>query len=139
MGCEHCQEAILDSFDERLPVSLAEAVEAHMAACVGCAEFAARQRAIDRGLARSFIAGPPSARVREAVRRRIRDDRTRVWSGWVLDAVHFGSCAAVTGLCAILMPDDAPLVLGLGAVAATLTHMVLAAAQNSLDAADDAG
>jgi len=139
MDCHSAQEMILESLDEVAPAEARRILLAHVKECVSCAQFAERQALIDRGLAEVLIPPVVSTTFRQALRRRIASSAGRPWPDWLPDAVHFISCGTVTGLCAVLLPFDATTVLTLGVVGTALTHILLAAARGSLDAADDIG
>jgi len=85
------------------------------------------------------VLAPPrlAAHVRAAVRERVHRERREFWSDLLPDAVHFASCGVVTMIALVLLPLSAPVVLGIGALGTLLTHAVLTAFQESLDAADD--
>ena len=136
MDCREVQDTVLDSLldGSRLPA----AVGAHLAACPSCAAFAERQAAVDAGLRRALTAPAVSARLREAVRERIRDERP-VWRDALPDVVHFASCGAATIVSVLILPFNPLVVLAVGAGATVLSHGVLTAMHGSLDAAGDSG
>ena len=142
MDCEQVQDEILEVFtaprsagDTRAYVR--DAVRVHLAGCAACATFAKKQQARDRGLAQVFVAPRLSPHVRAAIRERARHGRRQYWSDLLPDAVHFASCAVVTLIALIVLPVSASTVLGVGALSTVLTHAVLTAFHESLDAADD--
>ena len=137
MDCQLVQDEILEGFNEARPADVQAAVEAHLAGCVACAAFARKQRVLDRQLATVLATPRLAAHVRAAIRERVHRERREFWSDLLPDAVHFASCAVVTMIALVLLPLSAPVVLGIGALGTFLTHAVLTAFQESLDAADD--
>jgi anti-sigma factor RsiW len=137
MDCQQVQDEILEGFNEPTSADVHAAVDAHLAGCVACAAFARKQQALDRQLA--TVLAPPrlAAHVRAAIRERARRERQQFWSDLLPDAVHFASCAVVTIIALVLLPLSAPVVLGIGTLGTLLTHAVLTAFHESLDAADD--
>jgi hypothetical protein len=137
MDCRTAQDEILESFIEPRSAGVQAMVDAHVADCAACTVWAERQRAIDRDLAQSLVPRSISARFRAEVRERVRQQRRPFWSDLLPDAVHFASCGLVTMLGLIWLPLSAPVVLAIGAAGALLTHVVLTAAHDSLDAAEE--
>ena len=80
---------------------------------------------------------PLSPRFRAAVRERVRHERGVFWTDLLPDAVHFASCGVVTVLGLVLLPLGAPVVLAIAAAGTVLAHVVLTAAHESLDAAEE--
>jgi predicted anti-sigma-YlaC factor YlaD len=137
MDCKRAQNEILEAFDTARPAGVQAAVDAHVAACVACATFVRKQRALDRHLATTLVPPRLTPRVRAAVRERVRRERRLFWSDLLPDLVHFASCGIVMVIGLVWLPISAPVVLSLGAIGTVLTHAVLTAFHESLDAADD--
>ena len=137
MDCQRAQDEILDAFDTARPVDVQAAVDAHVADCAACAAFARKQRALDRQLATMLVPPRLAPRVRAAVRERVRREPRLFWSDLLPDLVHFASCGIVMVIGLVWLPMSAPVVLSLGAIGTVLTHAVLTAFHESLDAADD--
>jgi predicted anti-sigma-YlaC factor YlaD len=137
MDCQQVQNEIVESFNEPRPADVQAAIEAHVALCVTCAAFARKQQALDRQLTTMLVPPRVTPRVRAVVRERARRERQLFWSDLLPDAVHFASCGVVTITALIWLPLDAPVVLGIGAIGTLLSHAVLTAFHESLDAAED--
>ena len=137
MDCQRAQHEILEAFVTATPADVQAAVDAHVADCADCAAFARTQRALDRHLATMLVPPRLTPRVRAAVRERVRRERQPFWSDLLPDLVHFASCGIVMMMGLVWLPISASLVLSLGAIATVLTHAVLTAFHESLDAADD--
>ncbi len=97
-GCRECREAVLRELDRELSLDRALALDAHVAACRECAEFARRANHIDEALLR--LAEPPEENVdvernvRDVLRRIASDPRTTVGSR----AMQWRRVAAVAAL-----------------------------------------
>jgi hypothetical protein len=137
MDCQRVHDEILESFIEPRSASVQALVDAHVASCAVCAAWAAKQRVLDRHLATILVPPAVNSGFRAAVRERVRHERRVFWSDLLPDAVHFASFGLVTLVGLVWLPVSAPVVLALGAAGALLTHVVLTAAHDSLDAAED--
>ena len=137
MDCPTTQDAILESFVDPLHADVQSRVDAHLAGCPACAAFAQAQRDLDRQLSARFAAHDLSRGFRATVRARARREARVFWWDLLPDAVHFSSCGGVTVLALIWMPLSAPVVLASAVVASMLTHVLLTAVHESLDAAQD--
>jgi anti-sigma factor RsiW len=137
VDCDSAQDAILDSFLEPTRDEVQAMVDAHLAGCDACAAFLTSQREIDRRLSAHLRQPTLQTGFRAAVRRRVRHESRTFWSDLLPDALHFASWAVVTVLALIWMPLSAPVVLAAALTGALLTHVVLTALHESLDAAED--
>jgi anti-sigma factor RsiW len=137
MDCRHVQDAILDSLIDR--AALTPGIHEHIAACPACAAFAARQMAVDAGLRQALAAPVVSARLRAAVRERIRHESRPVWRDVLPDVVHFASCGVATVVSLLALPFDPAVVLAVALVTTLASHAVLTAMHGSLDAAGESG
>lgn len=137
MDCRRTQDAILDSFAEPLSADVQSGVNAHLAGCPSCTAFAQVQRDIDRQLSARLEPPALSMAFRTAARTRARREARAFWWDLLPDAVHFASCGGVTILCLIWTPLSVPVVLASAAAATMLTHVLLTAVHESLDAAQD--
>jgi hypothetical protein len=137
MDCHTAQHAILESFNEPLSADVQSKVDAHLDGCPSCAAFAQAQRDLDRQLSARFVAPALSPRFRATVRARARQESRGFWWDLLPDAVHFASCSGMTLLSLIWMPVSAPVVLASSVAATVLTHVLLTAVHESLDAAQD--
>ena len=83
-------DELMEYLDGELTVEQAAAVQAHVAACIGCQRLSAELRAVSRDLARWQVEGPPATFEAPQV---AGPDR------WVLVAIWLASLQALTGLC----------------------------------------
>jgi predicted anti-sigma-YlaC factor YlaD len=137
MDCQRAQHEILEALDTARPGDVRAAVDAHVADCAACAAFAREQRVLDHHLATMLVPPRLTPRVRAAVRERVRAERRLFWSDLLPDLVHFASCGFVMAIGLVWLPISAPVVLSVGALVTVLTHAVLTAFHESLDAADE--
>jgi predicted anti-sigma-YlaC factor YlaD len=136
MECENAREAILESLLEP-PSNEAQAmIEAHVAECRSCAAFMLTQRHLDRQLSQHLRPPTLPPAFRSTLRRRVRQEPA-FWSDLLPDVVHFASCGVVTLLALLWVPISAPVVLTAATCGTLLTHLVLTAFRESLDAAED--
>jgi hypothetical protein len=87
---------------------------------------------------RRVTAPPVSPTFRAAVRERVRHAKRTLWPDLLPDVVHFASCGLMTGLALVWLPLSAPVTLGVAAVGTLLAHVVLTAAHDWLDTAEEA-
>lgn len=140
MDCTHVQEAILDAFDETgANAARQRTIDAHVASCPACAAFAARQRELDARLA-ALIASPAlSPAFRAGLRQRMQHEpqpASRRWTGWieaVPDILHLAGWSAATATAVMLLPFDARAIVGVGAMAAAGTYLLLTAVRETLE------
>ena len=137
MKCENAREAILESLLEPPSEEAQAMIEAHVAECRSCAAFMLTQRDLDRGLTQHLRPPTLPPGFRTALRRRVRQDSPAFWSDLLPDVVHFASCGVVTLLALVWLPLSAPVVLAGSAISTLLTHVLLTAFHESLDAAED--
>jgi anti-sigma factor RsiW len=130
MDCRQAQEEILEMFDG----ACAPEVHEHLASCRACAEFLARQSALDRELAGMLEPPALSPVFRARLRQRIRQEPARLWPEALPDIVHLASCGAATLLCAALLPFAAGPVLAVGTVVTAGSYVLVLAARIWLDA-----
>ena len=137
MDCQQIQDEILEAFSEPRSADVQAAVDAHVAICVTCAAFARKQQALDRHLATILVPPRLAPHRRDAVLERAGRERRLFWSDLLPDAVHFASCGVVTLIALVWMPLSPPVVLSGAAIATVVTHALLTAFHESLDAAED--
>ena len=137
MECENAREAILESLLEAQSHEAQTMIEAHVAECRSCAAFMLRQRDLDRQLSQHLRPPTLPSGFRTALRRRARQDSRPFWSDVLPDVVHFASCGVVTVLALVWLPLSARVVLIAATGGTLLTHLVLTAVRESLDAAED--
>jgi predicted anti-sigma-YlaC factor YlaD len=137
MECDSVRDAILDALLEPPRDEMQGMIDAHLAGCPSCAAFVQAQHSLDRQL--SMYLRPPALRsgFRAAVRRRVRQESRAFWSDLLPDVLHFASWGVVTLLALIWLPVSAPVVLAAAASGTLITHMVLTAFHESLDAAEE--
>ena len=134
MNCTTARDAIVEALTER--TADAAEVLAHLATCDDCARFASRQRALDARLASVLVAPPLDASFRSTLHARMRRERRQRWLDHAPDIVHFASCSVATAICAALAPANMAVIVGVGATAALIAYVPLAALRTSLDDAD---
>jgi hypothetical protein len=130
MDCRQAQDEILEMFDG----SPSAEAHAHLAGCVACSEFFARQSALDRDLGGLFDRPRLSPGFRSGLRSRIRQESPKAWPEALPDIVHVGSCLAATVVCAAVLPFGAAPVLAIGAMVTGATYCLILAARLWLDA-----
>lgn len=136
MECHEVQDAIIESLISPR-AETKTMIDAHITGCPSCAVFAAKQDALDRQLRMALSAPMLTAGFRAAVRARARADARTVWFDLLPDAIHFASCGVVTVLALFWLPLSVPVVLAGSAIGTVLTHMLLTAAHESLDAVEE--
>ena len=137
MDCDNVQDAILESLIESHDADTRAMIEAHIAECRSCTAFVERQLALDRQLGATLVPPMLSDGFRASVRARLSHDARTFWSDLLPDVIHFASCAVVTVVGLVWLPLSIPIVLAGGAAGTILTHMLLTAAHESLDAAEE--
>jgi predicted anti-sigma-YlaC factor YlaD len=137
MDCERARDAILESLFEPQHGEAQAAIEAHTASCQACAAFVRVQRDLDRQLAAHLR--PPSLGLgfRAAVRRRVRQVPRAFWPDLLPDALHVASWAVVALLGLAWLPVRVPVVLIAAATGMLITHVLLTAFHETLDAVED--
>ena len=75
-----------------------------------------------------------SANFRSTLKSRIRPESPSIWPDALPDIVRFGSCAAATLLCALLLPCSAGPVVAVGGTATAITYVLFTAARIWLEA-----
>jgi anti-sigma factor RsiW len=137
MDCQEVRTTILESFEEPLPPRRISEVDSHLGGCPDCARFAAVQQTLDRRL--SIILRPPdmSLEFRSRMRQNIRRDTRQLWSPALPDVVHFLACGTATMLCAVLLPFQATLTLGVGAAVTSVTYLLVTAVRDALERPDE--
>ena len=134
MDCTTANDAILDALATGARVSAT--VEAHLATCSKCTQFALRHRALDAQLASVLVAPALSASFRSTLRMRMRHERRHAWCDVAPDIVHFASCGAATAVCAVLAPANTAIIVAAGITVALAGYVALATLRTSLDDAD---
>lgn len=132
MDCQTAQEQILDPFDEPRSVGNQQAIDAHLANCLTCAGFAAKQKTIDARLNAMLTAPEMSPALRSFLLKRIRWERMRFWSEALPDIVHFASCAGATVVCSLIVPFGTAVIFAAGTITALLAYIMLTIVRDSL-------
>lgn len=111
MTCEEAREGILDA-----------AAGEHLAGCERCRRFHAVQRSLDERLTRAYTPPPLDPRIRVAIRARVKAEKQRrLWE--VLPGVIAPAASlAMAGVCALLIPELARLVLTAGVAGSLLSY-----------------
>lgn len=122
MDCRETQERVLERFDGALDPMQTRQLEAHIAECPECAQFAAFQSQIDLRLREQIAAPQLSVGFRGGLQARIARKARESWPEWLPDVAHLAGCAAAIGACALLLPFSVPLVLGTGTLVALLAY-----------------
>jgi hypothetical protein len=139
VDCASAQDAILDALLEPPGDEVQAMVGAHVASCHTCAAFLHSQLEMDRRL--SMHLRPPVMQpgFRASVRRRVRQESVAFWPDLLPDLLHFASWAVVTLCALVLVPISIPAVLAAAAIGTLLTHVVLTAFHETLDAGEESG
>jgi hypothetical protein len=137
MECDRAREAILESLLEPQGGEAQAMIDAHLAGCRSCAAFMRTQRDLDRQLSVHLRAPALRTGFRSAVRRRVRQESRAFWSDLLPDVLHFSSWGVATLLALAWLPLSTPVVLAAAASGTLLTHVLLTAFHESLDAAED--
>jgi len=124
MDCRQAQDEILERLNEHRSEDIP-----HTAGCPSCAEFARRHSALDARLSNALMPPELSANFRSTLKSRIRRESPSIWPDALPDIVHFGSCAAATLLCALLLPFAAGPVVAVGGTATAITYVLITAAR----------
>ena len=134
MTCVEAEEVLLDSLDDDVAHDARCALDAHVASCGSCAEFAARMRAIDRQLVAVLPLPMPGPAMAGRVRDRQREERRNVLVASLPDLMHLGGGAVATLATAALVPVHTPWVLAIGILSTCVTYAMLAVMRMSLEA-----
>jgi predicted anti-sigma-YlaC factor YlaD len=137
MDCNTVRDAIVEALIEPRGADTQAIIDAHIAGCPSCAAFADKQYALDRQLSATLAPPVLDAGFRAAVRARARLEARTFWFDLLPDAMHFAGCGVVTAIGLVWLPLSVPIVLAGAAVGTVLTHMLLMAAHDSLDAAEE--
>jgi hypothetical protein len=132
MDCHQAQDAILDSCDAD-GTGLPTSVDAHVSGCRECARFAARQRLLDTRLTKALAASALSPSFRGDLRRTLHRDARWFSSDRLPDIVHFASCGGATLCCAVFLPFDAAVTVGVGTTGALLSYIALTTVRSSFE------
>jgi len=122
MDCRETQERVLERFDGALSPLETRQLEAHIAECPQCEQFAALQRQIDLRLREQIAAPQLSVGFRAGLQARIARKARESWPDWLPDVAHLAGCAAAIGASAILLPFSVPMVLGTGTLVTLLGY-----------------
>lgn len=139
MDCQTVKEEILASFEAALPAEVQHEVDRHLLTCSNCRAFAARQKNLDARLMEMLVLPAISSGFRTELRRQIRHETRHLRRDSLLEVVHFASCGVATLLCVVVLPFTPSQILIIGASAATLTYIPLAAIRNLLSEVEEAG
>jgi anti-sigma factor RsiW len=136
MECHEIQESILDALDGDPSIERQRAIDAHVSSCAACAQFRARQLALDVTLV-SALAPPamtPISRSRLRARLRHADDAAVTARRDTLpDVVHFASFGLATLALAWTLPISPSIVAIGGLTMALLSYVVLSMIRSSFE------
>ena len=134
MHCEAAREALLATFDEASPPpSGGSELDAHLAGCTECGQFAAHQQALHRRLTAAVTTPPMDPRFRQRLRARTRHLARSGRFDFLPDVVHFSTCGAAVVVCLAVLPVDRELILVAGTTTALLTYAILTVARGAFE------
>ena len=134
MHCEAAREALLATLDEGSPpASVGGELDAHLADCTACSQFAAHHRALHRRLTAAVTSPPMDPQFRPRLRARTRRLEQSGRFDLLPDVVHFSTCAAAVAVCLAALPVDRDLVLVAGTTTALLTYAILTVARGAFE------
>ena len=133
MECHEIQESILDALDGASSTDERRVIEAHISSCAACAQFAARQLAIDVRLVSALVppAMPPLSP--STVRARQRPDPVTARRDTLPDLVHFASFGLATLALAWTLPISPSIVASGGVTMALISYVVLSVIRSSFE------
>jgi len=133
MECHEIQESLLDALDGEPSALPRRVIEAHVSGCAACAQFAARQRAIDLMLVSALTLPAMTPMSRPALRARLRRDAVTARRDTLPDVVHFASFGLVTLALAWTLPISPSVVASGGVTMALLSYVALSVIRSSLE------
>jgi predicted anti-sigma-YlaC factor YlaD len=112
MNCAAVQEQILECFDgdQRRPTEIVT----HMAECASCTQFYEAQLHLHDALANHLEPPTLSRDFQTSLFAKVKRERRRQIWNWVPDVVHFSGGLVTTITCALLLPQTAGMVVGVG-------------------------
>ena len=122
MDCHETQERLLESFEGALSPLEKGQLERHLSECAECARFAVLQSQLDLRLRERIAVPQLSSSFRADLEARIARQPREPWPDWLPDVAHLAGSGVAIGLCALLLPLPAPVVLGTGVLVAFLTY-----------------
>jgi hypothetical protein len=122
MDCRETQERLLESFEGALSPLERGQLERHISECAECAQFATLQSQLDLRLHEEIVAPQLSPGFRAGLQARIARERREPWPDWLPDVAHLAGSGVAVGLCVLLLPLPASVVLGTGVLLAFLTY-----------------
>jgi anti-sigma factor RsiW len=129
MTCADVERALLDgALSGR---ALDASLSAHVSRCASCARMAATQRRLD-AMFSATLAPSLSASFRRDVNARLTPPLT-VPTDALPDVLHLASCAIVTGICLLVVPLPASVILSVGTLASAMTYLLFAVLRDTLD------
>ena len=125
MECHEIQESILDALDRGPSSERQRVIDLHISSCAACAQFAARQRAIDATLASALAPPAMTPMSRSTLRAGRRDHAVTARRDTLPDVVHFGSFGLATIALAWTLPVSPSIVVSGGLMLSLLSYLVL--------------
>jgi hypothetical protein len=134
MDCREAQEQILESLSETRPDASVPGLTAHVASCGACRSFTETQLRLDLRLTAAIQPPRLSRAFRSRLSEKLRRDPLALWPDVLPEAAHAVGCLCATGLCLLMLPLPAGLVV-VGALAFTIvTCFVQTVLRASLEA-----
>jgi anti-sigma factor RsiW len=133
MKCHEIEESILDALDGKSSPEQRRVIEAHVASCAACAQFAARQLALDITLVSALAPPVMTPMSRLALRARLRHDAVTARRDSLPDLVHFASFGVATLALAWTLPVSPSIVVSGGLTIALLSYVVLSVIRSSFE------
>jgi anti-sigma factor RsiW len=133
MDCHEIQESILDALDGEPSPERQRVIEAHISSCPACAQFAARQLALDGALASALVSPAMTPLSLPILRARRRHDAMTARRDTLPDFVHFASFGLATLALAWTLPVSPSIVVGSGLTMALLSYVVLSVIRSSFE------
>jgi anti-sigma factor RsiW len=133
MECHEIQESILDALDGAPSSGQRRVIDAHVASCAACAQFAARQLAIDVRLVSVLVPPAMAPMSPSTVRARQRDDALTARRDALPDVVHFASFGLATLALAWTLPISPSIVISGGATMALVSYVALSVIRSSFE------
>jgi hypothetical protein len=126
MDCRETQERLLESFEGAVSPLEQGQLDRHISECPECAQFAVLQSQLDLRLQEEIAVPQLSPGFRAGLQARIARQRREPWPDWLPDVAHLAGSGVALGLCALLLPLPAPVVLGTGILVAFFTYSLQA-------------
>jgi hypothetical protein len=134
MDCQTAKEQILDSLAATRPGATASDLEIHLAGCEACRCFSETQFMLDFQLSAAMSPPSLSPAFRSSLAKKLHREPLTVWSEFLPGVAHVVGCFCATGVCVLLLPISARLIVLGGFVFTVVTYFLQAVFQGSLEA-----